>query len=655
MPLIRKKTSKRVQTHKRHRIKHKIAEGKRKKRKEAKKNPQWKSKKKKDPGIPSNLPFKDEIIAEITEQRRQAEEEKRKRKEDKINAKEAEASKPDANTTDVSAFAGSSKPQEEDAPLLLNPDLPNFRAVIDKSHIILSVLDARDPLSYRISHIEDLMSNKTDAKFAFVLNKIDLIPRESATSWLKYLRSFYPTFAFRSASAFLPKPQGNPKTNSLTKGKAKEREDDALGTGPLLEFFKTCATELQIESLRIAVIGITNVGKSAMVNSLLRKASVPVYEVSATTHAGGTTTTRACEFDMIPQGSQAGYTLIDTPGVSFEKDEQYTSDVKTRDILMRRRGRVDKVKDPLPLVDWIVSKANTQDLMLHYNLPAIAKGDTPAFLTGVARSLNLIRKGGVLDLDTAARPVLRDWNTGKLAVYTEPEVSKSTGQNEVAPALPDTDESILAKLRTRKELWKENGSVKLERGTVEERRIALDAEFTVEEVMGGRTDSRLVNVNDEEDDDDDDDEEEDKGYESDNNDDESENSEEEEEEDSPPVSRKRKAPITKSKDLKPSKKVAFTSDTADRNEKKAARKLHSQQVKQKQKAAKAKTSTQEKSGGKEKTTGMIEDKPNLKVKEKPKSTSKKPPPQGLNKSSSKAASSTADSNAYDFNQFFKMS
>lgn len=86
-----------------------------------------------------------------------------------------------------------------------------------------------------------------------------------------------------------------------------------------------------------------------MVNSLLRKAAVPVYECSTATHAGATTTTQACEIEIIPQGAQAGYTLIDTPGVSFQKDGQYTPDVKVRDMLMRRRGRVDKVKDPLPL------------------------------------------------------------------------------------------------------------------------------------------------------------------------------------------------------------------------------------------------------------------------------------------------------------------
>ena len=45
----------------------------------------------KDPGIPANFPYKDQILAEIAEQRRQAAEAKEKRKEEKQAAKLAAA------------------------------------------------------------------------------------------------------------------------------------------------------------------------------------------------------------------------------------------------------------------------------------------------------------------------------------------------------------------------------------------------------------------------------------------------------------------------------------------------------------------------------------------------------------------------------------
>ena len=44
------------------------------------------------------------------------------------------------------------------------------------------------------------------------------------------------------------------------------------------------------------------------------------------------------------------------------------------------------------LVDHIVPGAKKQDLMLLYNLPAFADNDVGAFLNGVARSNNLLKK-----------------------------------------------------------------------------------------------------------------------------------------------------------------------------------------------------------------------------------------------------------------------
>ncbi|KAL5530554.1 NUG1_2 [Sanghuangporus sanghuang] len=99
MPRIRKKTSKRGTSHQRARIKHKVAESRKKAKKAAKKNthPQWKSKKPKDPGIPNSFPYKAQILAEIAEQRRQEEEERQKRKEQR-RAEKASKSKHEAQT-----------------------------------------------------------------------------------------------------------------------------------------------------------------------------------------------------------------------------------------------------------------------------------------------------------------------------------------------------------------------------------------------------------------------------------------------------------------------------------------------------------------------------------------------------------------------------
>ena len=48
--------------------------------------------------------------------------------------------------------------------------------------------------------------------------------------------------------------------------------------------------------------------------------------------------------------------------------------------------------DLLLLVAHIVSRANNEDLMLMYSLPAFAKGDPTSFLSGVARANQLLKK-----------------------------------------------------------------------------------------------------------------------------------------------------------------------------------------------------------------------------------------------------------------------
>ena len=75
------KQSKRVSVRLRHKIEKKVVAKARKNRKLAKKDTTWKSKLKKDPGIPNLFPYKDRILAEIETQRRSKEEERQRQKE----------------------------------------------------------------------------------------------------------------------------------------------------------------------------------------------------------------------------------------------------------------------------------------------------------------------------------------------------------------------------------------------------------------------------------------------------------------------------------------------------------------------------------------------------------------------------------------------
>ena len=61
---------------------------------------------------------------------------------------------------------------KDEAPPLLNPELPDLKAVLGKADVVLHVLDARDPASYRLSHVKELTSAEKKTELVYVLNKI---------------------------------------------------------------------------------------------------------------------------------------------------------------------------------------------------------------------------------------------------------------------------------------------------------------------------------------------------------------------------------------------------------------------------------------------------------------------------------------------------
>ncbi|KAH9007137.1 GNL3L/Grn1 putative GTPase-domain-containing protein [Lactarius hatsudake] len=476
MPRIRKRTSRRGTTARRAKIQGKVAESRKKAKKAAKKDVTWKSKKLKDPGIPNNFPYKDQILAEIAEERRQALEAKARRKEEKkalraqqknaaLGADGEHGSDDDENAENneggfdgVATFDGRAKPPPskskksagaasttEDGvpPLLMNPD---------------------DPLAHRSRALEAQVSLKEGRRLLLVLNKIDGCPRESTVAWAAHLRAEHPTLLFRAASAFLPPP-----------AEKEPSSDDAWGSDALNTLLGRWAHEKAGDGpLRVAVVGLTNV------RPLFTLQPRSMFTLpSSSTHNSPTTTPHALEVTLELDGKPVVF--IDTPGLAWQPSEDASPEDRVRhraqDVLLRNKGRIDHLKDPIPAVSYIVSRAETEDLMVHYCLPAFAKGDADAFLMGVARANALVKKGGDPDLVSAARLVLRDWSTGKLPRYAvpPPPIARQADGDPSLATIYAADDALLERLVPRKELHRSRDVVRLSTGQVDERALALEA------------------------------------------------------------------------------------------------------------------------------------------------------------------------------------
>ncbi|KAF5383451.1 hypothetical protein D9757_006156 [Collybiopsis confluens] len=268
--------------------------------------------------------------------------------------------------------------------------LRTLHKVIDEADIIILVLDARDPAGCRSRLVEEEVRRRENEgkKLVFVLNKVDLIPRDNAQSWLKYLRHSTPTLPFRSPSAA-----------------QHQRTNISSSTAPaLLKLLK--AYKPKAGSVTVGVVGYPNVGKSSLINSLKRN------KVCAVAAQPGHTK------DLQSVQLERGMKIVDSPGVVFDEDDEDFKGQKKGSILLRNVVKVEDVDDPIAVVEEIMLRTEKETLQKIYSLPDY--NATLEFLTMLALSSGRLLKGGTPDVITAARQVITDWNHQKIPYSSAP-------------------------------------------------------------------------------------------------------------------------------------------------------------------------------------------------------------------------------------------
>lgn len=401
---VKKPVSKRFATRHRAKVDKKVREHRRKLNKGLIGGKSNKSKK--DPGVPRNMPDRDAFISTM---RAEAEREK-------LNRREAIAK------NDLSRLALQAQQRQETmktddvAPALAKvPTVDHskrayyreFRQVVQNADVILQVLDARDPLGCRVKAVEDLIQEHNSSKrLVLVLNKIDLVPRAITTQWLAHLRKEYPTIAFRASSQ--PQKQVGMQESPLSNG-------ECLGADTLLQLLKNYCRSLDIKtSIRVGIIGYPNVGKSSLINALKRG---KVCKVGAS--AGVTTANQEIILDK-------NIRLIDSPGIVFDQNPQ---DIEGQsDLFLRNCLKIESIQDPISPISLLLNRISHSQLISLYGIPQFSS--TEEFLSHMARRGGKLKKGGIPNLEAAARSVLVDWNQGKIHYFTMPPAPVAPLVNE---------------------------------------------------------------------------------------------------------------------------------------------------------------------------------------------------------------------------------
>ncbi|XP_010524693.1 PREDICTED: guanine nucleotide-binding protein-like NSN1 [Tarenaya hassleriana] len=420
----KKSKSKRVTLKQKYKILRKVKEHHKKKAKEAKKTGlNRKSKVEKDPGIPNDWPFKEQELMALEARRSRAledlEQKKAARKERaqkrKLGLLESEDTKSEegkegfgeGKSTNAFARAVNVRDNSERA------FYKELVKVIELSDVILEVLDARDPIGTRCVDMEKMvMQSGPDKHLVLLLNKIDLVPREAVEKWLKYLREELPAVAFK-CSTQEQRSNLSWKSSKTSKPSNLLQTSDCLGAETLIKLLKNYSRSHEIKkSITVGIIGLPNVGKSSLINSLKRS---HVVNVGAT--PGLTRSLQEVQLDR-------NVKLLDCPGVVMLK-----SSGNDASVALRNCKRIEKLDDPVSPVREILKLCPANMLVTLYKIPGFDSVDD--FLYKVATVRGKLKKGGLVDIEAAARIVLHDWNEGKIPYYTMPP-KRDQGENAEA-------------------------------------------------------------------------------------------------------------------------------------------------------------------------------------------------------------------------------
>ncbi|KAL7061645.1 hypothetical protein AAHC03_0490 [Spirometra sp. Aus1] len=156
--------------------------------------------------------------------------------------------------------------------------------------------------------------------------------------------------------------------------------------------------------LTVGVIGIPNTGKSAVINTLIRRRVAPSSCVPGLTNK---------------------VKLIDSPGIVLSKSEDPS------ELALRNCTKPEALLEPEQAVSAILQRCPKRQIIVQYSIGDFAS--TTDFLCQLAQRMGKLKKGGVPDSKGAARIIISDWITGKLSHYTLPPES---GAPIAEPSLP---------------------------------------------------------------------------------------------------------------------------------------------------------------------------------------------------------------------------
>jgi ribosome biogenesis GTPase A len=171
------------------------------------------------------------------------------------------------------------------------------------------------------------------------------------------------------------------------------------GVRELRRHLHILAKRLKISEPRIGIVGYPNVGKSALLNALARRARTAVADKPGTTRG----------VQWVRTGRLR---ILDTPGVIPYQD-------KSSKLVLLGSKHPDQIAEPEKIAYEIIGKlkwSSSESLKKSYGVEDTTLKDEQTLIEEIGKNRGFLKRGGVVDEKKTCIQIVRDWQKGKLKI-----------------------------------------------------------------------------------------------------------------------------------------------------------------------------------------------------------------------------------------------